>query len=216
MSLTTTLAVNSGPLILRTYNDLARTNTYLLTAYDVPVSSNQVLVTSTNGQVVPTSQPVLSSLIVGSTLFGNNQTLSTLAVSSVVASSVVASSIGTGPLAASSLVVAGPALYTASIQNFTANGGNPVIDSSWWGKYNFITSATDATGYILSNIPRPANGTFLTITNAQPDAPSVSYPITVTGVTILAGGDTRTIALHSTLRLLYNSSVNRWYSLTNN
>lgn len=212
----TTLAVNSGPLIIRTYNDLTRANTYLLSAYDVPVASNLLLITSTNGLLVPTAQPVISSLIVGSTLFGNNQTLSTLVTSTVTASSMVATSVGCSTLTASSLVVAGPAIYTASVQNVSADGGSPVIDSSWWGKYTFITSGSATTGYILSNNPRPANGTFLTITNAQPAAPSVSYPITVTGVTILAGGDTRTIALHSTLRLVYNTSVNRWYSLTNN
>jgi hypothetical protein len=215
MSLTTTLAVNSGPLIIRTYNDLTGNNTYLLSTYDTPVSSNRLLMTSTNGRLVPTDQPVISSLVVGSTLYGNNAVFSTLNASTVTGSSISGSTINSGPLVASSLYVNGTAQYTGLIQNYTASG-SATIDSSWWGRYNFITSATADTNYTILNAPRPADGTFLTITNAQPASASPIYAITVTGTSMIAGGNTRTIALHSTLRMIYNSTVRLWYSLTNN
>lgn len=212
MSLTTTLAVNSGPLIIRTYNDLTRNNTYLLSTYDTPVSTNRLLITSTNGLLVPTTEPNISSLIVGSTLYGNKAVFSTLTVSSVTGCTITGSSIYSGSTVVSSLYVNGAAQYLGLIQNFTATGSG-TIDSSWWGRYNFVTSATADTQFTVSNNPRPADGTFLTLTNAQQ---TTTYAISVNGPTILAGGNIRTIALHSTLRLIYNASVNKWYSLTNN
>jgi hypothetical protein len=85
-------ATNSGPLIIRTYNDNSSNKTYLLREYDYPVSSNYVLITSTNGQLAPSNNIYVSSITVSSiiadnaiistaqisTLFSNNATISTL------------------------------------------------------------------------------------------------------------------------------------------
>ena len=62
-------ASNSGPLIIRTAlqpgaetSTLNNNNTYLLGLYDYPVSSNRVLITSTNGILAPSDHPYVSSI----------------------------------------------------------------------------------------------------------------------------------------------------------
>ena len=213
MSSSTPLAVNSGPLVIRTYQDLTSQNTYLLNPYDVPVSSNRVLVTSTNGLLVPTTQPIVSSLIVGSTVYGNVATMSTLTVSTLTASTISGSTIVSGPFVCSSLTSIGPAIFTGSIQNLTNAGGfGNVIDSTWWGKYNFLTATFGSTSYVF-NTTRAPDGTFVSLTNAQTTPPYGE--VVVDGTTRIAGGGVRSVALYSTLRLIYNSTLNKWYSLTN-
>jgi len=66
-------ASNSGPLIIRTAlqpgaetSTLNNNNTYLLGLYDYPVSSNRVLITSTNGILAPSDHPYVSSIQVSS------------------------------------------------------------------------------------------------------------------------------------------------------
>ena len=59
-------ATNSGPLIIRTYNDNSSNKTYILGDYDYPVASNLVLITSTNGQLVPSSAPHISTATLSS------------------------------------------------------------------------------------------------------------------------------------------------------
>jgi photosystem II stability/assembly factor-like uncharacterized protein len=56
-------AVNSGPIILRTYNN-SNNKTIILTDYDKPVSNNYVLITSTNGVLVPSDNIYVSSIYV--------------------------------------------------------------------------------------------------------------------------------------------------------
>ena len=55
------VSVNSGPLIVRTYNDDSRYNTYLLGPYDEPVEENRVLVTGLNGELTPSDSIYVSS-----------------------------------------------------------------------------------------------------------------------------------------------------------
>ena len=60
-------SISSGPLIIRTYNDSTSSDvTYLLKDYDYPVSSNYVLITSTNGQLVPSDNIYISSITISS------------------------------------------------------------------------------------------------------------------------------------------------------
>ena len=96
-------AVTSGPLIIRTYNDQSGNNTYLLTTYEYPVSSNYVMITSSGGQVVPTDNIYVSSICAStisinkgffSTLTGLTETVSTISSNTVsVTSSIITSSI---------------------------------------------------------------------------------------------------------------------------
>jgi hypothetical protein len=55
-------AVNSGPILLRTYNDNSANNSYVLGRYDIPIPSNYVLITSTNGVIVPSDNITISSI----------------------------------------------------------------------------------------------------------------------------------------------------------
>jgi microcystin-dependent protein len=60
-------AISSGPLIIRTYNNSGSSDvTYVLRDYDYPVSSNYVLITSTNGQLVPSDNIYVSSITTSS------------------------------------------------------------------------------------------------------------------------------------------------------
>ena len=59
-------AINSGPLIIRSYLGSSSNNTYALGANDIPISSNRVLITSTNGLVVLSDNIYVSSITVSS------------------------------------------------------------------------------------------------------------------------------------------------------
>ena len=59
-------SINSGPLIIRTYLSTSVNNTYLLGNYDIPISSNRVLITSTNGLLTPSDNITVSSITVSS------------------------------------------------------------------------------------------------------------------------------------------------------
>jgi hypothetical protein len=62
MSSSGTTPSNTGPLIIRTYNNASsNNNTYVLSDYDIPVASNLVLITSTNGRIIPSSAPHIST-----------------------------------------------------------------------------------------------------------------------------------------------------------
>jgi hypothetical protein len=77
-------AINSGPLIIRTYNDNSSNNTYVVGKFDNPVSTNTVLSISTNGLLVPTSNLQISS-VNASSIFSNTAKISTSYLSSVFA-----------------------------------------------------------------------------------------------------------------------------------
>jgi len=95
--------VSSGPLIIRTYNDQSGNNTYLLSKYEYPVSSNYVLITSSSGQLVPTDAIYVSSVTAStisvkngffSSLTGLTERVSTISSNTInVASTIVTSSI---------------------------------------------------------------------------------------------------------------------------
>jgi len=59
-------AVNSGPILLRTYNDNSANNSYVLGRYDIPIPSNYVLITSTNGVIVPSDNITISNITINS------------------------------------------------------------------------------------------------------------------------------------------------------
>ena len=59
-------AINSGPLIIRSYFGSSINNTYALGDNDIPISSNRVLVTSTNGLVTPSDNIYISSITISS------------------------------------------------------------------------------------------------------------------------------------------------------
>lgn len=194
-------AVNSGPLIIRTYNDTSNNNTYLLTQYDVPVSSNYVLMTSTDGLLVPTNHPTLSSITIGSTFNGNNATLSTL-TTSTISTNIISSVVFTGSsITTSTLSVDQPIMYRGTVLNIDS-GTNYTINSEYWGKYIFVRSNDGNMNLTLSNGSVPS-GTFMTITNGISGR--------TTTVNNVQGG-TRTLTYLSSILVMYN---NTWFSLAN-
>jgi microcystin-dependent protein len=87
-------AINSGPLIIRTYNNSSPNKTVVLENYDNPVPSNYVLITSSGGLIVPSDSVSISSISVSS--FYSNSTFSnSINVSSLIASTSFISSLTT-------------------------------------------------------------------------------------------------------------------------
>jgi len=112
MSASGITSINSGPLVIRTYLDNSSNNTYILGKYDIPVSTNYVLVTSTNGLLAPSDTIYLSNLSVstftastvsssvvsnknlyGSTIYATNMAFSALTASSIIGSSIQGSNM---------------------------------------------------------------------------------------------------------------------------
>jgi len=81
-------AVNSGPIIIRTYNDLSGNNTYFLGKYDIPISSNYVLITSADGKLAPSNSIYVSS-IAGSTMSASTMNASIMNASTMNTSGFV-------------------------------------------------------------------------------------------------------------------------------
>lgn len=89
-------SINSGPLILRTYDSTSPNKSIVLKNYDNPVSSNFVLITSSNGLLAPSDNIYVSSITVSSlstiSTFIQSAVFNDLTVSSLVASTTVGNS----------------------------------------------------------------------------------------------------------------------------
>lgn len=194
--------VNSGPIVLRAYNNASDRHTVILQTYDNPVSSNRLLTTTTGGCLRPTDAPSVSSLVVGSTLMGNQATFSTLTTSTLVASSIQTSTLSSGDVNCLSLTCSGPALFRGSVSNITL-GSNVTLLSPYWGKYIFVSSNEN----IQLTLMGASDGVFMTIQNI-----ALNSTTTVTNVF----GGTRSIGYRSTMTVMYNGGKSQWYSLTNN
>jgi hypothetical protein len=99
--------INSGPLIIRTYNNGSSNQTYLLGDYDLPISSNYVSITSSNGKLVPSDNIYVSSVsgstIRTSTLFTALLNASTGNVSTVYASTATMTAVNFSTISGSSI-----------------------------------------------------------------------------------------------------------------
>ena len=196
------IPVNSGPLCIRTYNDLSDKNTYLLGQYDYPISSNYILITSNNGQLVPTSNPNISSLTVGVSLRCNQSYFSTLETSTFTTGTFTTTSLTCGPVTCSSITANGTAQFRSLITNITS-GSVITLNSDYWGKYVFVKSNENVQLTLLG----AQDGSFMGIRNIAPNS-------TTTVVNVFGG--TRTVSFGSTLNVMYNSTFSQWYSMSNN
>ena len=115
-------SINSGPLIIRTYNQnystLSTNNTYLLGQYDIPIPTNYILITTLNGQLAPTNNPTVSSMTIStlSTINGSICTLNTSSIynkviqtSTIIASTLQLSTFANFPYQTSTIT---PVSYT--------------------------------------------------------------------------------------------------------
>jgi len=202
MSSSGIVPINSGPLIIRTYNDLSNNNTYLLQTFDQPVSSNYILITSNNGQLIPTSTPTISSITVGNTLRANTSIFSTIQTSSFTSNSFQTTTISVGDISCSSITAQGTALFRGITQNITS-GSVIAVDSNYWGKYIFVRSNENVQLTLLTGL----DGVFITIRNSA---------INSTTTLLNVNGGIRTLSNGATITVMYNGSVSQWYSMTNN
>jgi len=142
------IAVNSGPLIIRTYNDLTTNNTFLLGPNDYPISTNRVLITSINGLLSP-SDTISVSTINGSTMTCNtlltNSTItcSTLSMFSSNVERIHLQSVGSTILNSGNVGI-GTAIATYPVTLNTSNG---------YGFVQTVSSIAGSTIAIGTNIP---------------------------------------------------------------
>ncbi len=201
MSSPNILPINSGPLIIRTYNDSSTNNTYILGQYDYPISTNYILITSNNGLLTPTNNPTVSSINV-STINGNIATFSSVNVSSIITTSSI---IG------STLYINGPAIFSHSTFTITT-GSILTLTQEYWNKYIFMK--TDGNFIITLPPSGPINGTFVNITQ-------ISDGVTTTIQNVYEGDRTllNTSTISQNIYLMYNNIVDParpWVSLSNN
>lgn len=143
-------AINSGPLIIRTYNDSSSNKTYLLSDYDYPVPSNYVLITSTNGQLAPSNNIYISSISISS-ITADYAILSTVQISGFltvnnganIASTLCASTLCTSTLAMSN----GQIIGISSINSLADSLNITAVNTSTIGNLN-VTGDLDVTGLI--------------------------------------------------------------------
>lgn len=202
MSLSGIIPINSGPLVIRTYNDISDKNTYLLGQYDYPISSNYILTTSNNGQLVPTSNPTVSSLTVGSLFRCNQSFFSTLETSTFTTGTFATASLACGPITCSSITANGTAQFRGLITNIT-EGSVITLNSEYWSKYVFVRSNE----HVQLTLIGAQDGSFMSIRN-------IAQNSTTTVVNVFGG--TRTVSFGTTLTVMYNSTFSQWYSMSNN
>jgi hypothetical protein len=164
MSSTGIDAINSGPLIFRTYNDNSQNNSYVLGNYDIPISSNYILTTSTGGMIVPSNNINISSITVSS-ITASSITASSITASSITASTINASTITTNNCNASSITVSSingsvyPPIIGAAFKAmpviFTTNSETIQADNP--GLYLVINNYTNCKIELTSFTNSPAN-----------------------------------------------------------
>ena len=111
--------VNSGPLVIRTYNDETSNNTFLLGKYEVPISSNCVLITTTGGKLAPSNSIYLSSLTTSTITSNTLILLSTLNIINISVSSLFASTATAHILNASSINTS--TIIISTLNSFSSN-----------------------------------------------------------------------------------------------
>lgn len=198
-------AINSGPLIIRSYNDITgKNNTYILNQYDYPVSSNYVMITSSNGLLAPTDKPYLSSITASSinasrmqgssittidlTVIGNfivpvftalSLTASTFAGSSITTNTITAnSSMTTASLNAANSMI-------TSLQFSTMSGSTILASTLAVSSLSSVNQTfSTLTGYSLSTSAAVINSTLIASTIT-----AINYGFsTLAGSTISAVG----------------------------
>jgi microcystin-dependent protein len=133
-------AINSGPLILRTYNNTSPYKTIVLENYDNPVSSNYVLITSTNGLLAPSDTIYISSI-----------TTSTIYAMSTVTSYLYASTSQISTLNVSTMSTNLGWVRDLHISSINGQGYSPSVNSLWTLETNGdMTNANSGNLYLSS------------------------------------------------------------------
>ena len=151
--------INSGPLTIRTYLDSSINNTYLLSDYDYPVSSNRILITSSAGLLAPSDNIYVSSVTV-STINGKAPASVDTIYWSLVASTIINNNPGDVKITSSLLC---SSFLNVSSINDTA--WPPQDDVHWSGAVLSDNIYNDNTGNVGINTDTPeyrldVNGNF--------------------------------------------------------
>jgi len=174
--------IDSAPLIIRTYNDDSADNTFLLTRYDYPVSSNRMLLTTSNGTMASSDALVQPSMgmssitvstyqgssIVYSTFYASTLQLPSAFYDTITKTTLTTSTITASTFAINVLNIYGMTVSTVSPNNVTVINtavGSTVQTSS----ISFSTLSGDSllTNSINSVSSLGASSIYTTILNAS-------------------------------------------------
>ena len=174
--------IDSAPLIIRTYNDDSADNTFLLTRYDYPVSSNHMLLTTSNGTMASSDALVQPSMgmssiavstyqgssVVYSTFYASTLQLpsafyDTIVKTSFTTSSMTASTIGIDILTISTMTVStvSPNNVTATYTAFGSTVQTSSISFSTLSGNSFVTNSINSVSSL------GASSIYTTILNAS-------------------------------------------------
>jgi len=131
--------INSGPLIIRTYLNSSTNRTYLLQNEEIPISSNLVLTTSTNGLLIPSDNIYVSTFTTSSI---NVSTLNTssIKVSNISSVEFITSSIVSSVISASTFIVSSILTSSVIASDITISTGLArVLNTSSINASSFIT-----------------------------------------------------------------------------
>ena len=154
-------ALNSGPIVIRTYNDLSGNNTYFLGKYDIPISSNYVLITSADGKLAPSNAIYVSS-IAGSTMNASIVSASTVSASTVSASTVISqfinystlsgSTISTNSLAVTNLIASNISVSSLALDKFLSLTGSTITTNTQIVNSTLLVSTLIAANISVSSL----------------------------------------------------------------
>lgn len=214
-------AINSGPLIIRSYNDITgKNNTYILNQYDYPVSSNYVMITSSNGLLAPTDRPYISSITASSLnasrMQGSSITTIDLTVTgnfivpvftalSLTASTFAGSSITTNTITANSSITVSSLNAINSITTsllFSTIRGSTILANTGIFNSTLFVSSLSSVNQTFSTL----KGSSLSTTTAVIDSTLIASTITAInyGFSTLTGS---TISAVSTVSRAVNCST---------
>jgi hypothetical protein len=178
-------SVSSGPLILRTYNNQSGNNTYLVTNYEYPVSSNYVLITSSGGQLAPSNNFYVSSIS------ASTMNMETSICSTILAQHGIISSLST-------LHVEGSITTTGGITNL---GYTPLSNTDYlinWGFFSFPSNSS--TYFILSGTGKSSDTSYVYVT-----FPEACSPMIITGYNLYGGYNATMPGVHEVYYVSGNS-----------
>lgn len=142
-------AINSGPLIIRTYNNSSPNKTVVLENYDNPVSSNYVLITSSGGLIVPSDRVTISSISVSSfyanSTFSNFSNISSLNASTAFIANLITCTISSNIGWISTLDVAllnGAPYVPGAASSWTIGPGTVLYNTNVGGKVGINTAGS--------------------------------------------------------------------------
>jgi len=178
--------VNSGPLLMRTYNTIQNGkdyNTYVYGQNETVISSNYLLITSTGGALAPTDNVVVSSI-----------TLSSLATQNATASTLNVSTLTTGAESVSSQVVS---TSQVSLMNFSTLSGSTLttVNATITGALLGNLQVTSASMTNLSTVTFTASNQINTPTL---NVSTLNLPVHTSGTTgYIQGGTNSQITMTS-------------------